>query len=246
MAFTLGIDLASQPAHTAGCLIRWDHGRAIVDRLELNLTDDAIIKMSGNAEKVGIDAPFGWPEPFVDFVQSHTAGTTDSTPWTNQWRDLLRFRRTDLVAKQTMGRWPLSVSTDLIGITAIRCAGLLSLLNVHDRSGDGRVAEVYPALALHQWGLLPRGYKGVKNTKVLATVFAELRCVCPWLNLSDENVTLLARNDHAFDALISSLVARAQMLNRTLPLPDEDRHLAATEGWIHIPEPNSLAHLVES
>lgn len=246
MPSTLGIDLASQPANTAGCLIRWDRDRATVEELHLNLTNDVIVELAAHAEKVGIDAPFGWPVPFVAFVQSHAAGTATYRSWTNEWRDALRFRQTDVVVRKTMGRWPLSVSSDLIGITAMRCAGLLSLLDVHDRSGDGPIVEVYPALALHQWGLLPRGYKGVKNSKVLATVLAELRNACPWLELADEHSALLASSDHAFDALISALVARAVMLDRTLPIPEDDQHLAATEGWIHIPASDSLAHLIES
>ena len=242
---TLGIDLASQPANTAGCLIRWEAERATVERLELDLTDDHIRELADGVDKVGIDAPFGWPEPFVAFVQAHAAGTADYQPWTGEWRDELRFRRTDMVARETMGKWPLSVSSDLIGITAMRCAGLLTALGVADRSGHGPVIEVYPSLALHRWGLVSRGYKGVKNAAVLAKLFGELLETCDWLSLREEDATLLAWNDHAFDALISALVARAAMLGRTLPVPQERRTVAATEGWIQIPEPGSLAHLID-
>jgi hypothetical protein len=128
----------------------------------------------------------------------------------------------------------------------MRCARLLARLDVHDRSGVERAVEVYPSVALKQWGLPHLGYKGGKNQKKLATLVDRFCKEQPWLRISEDHVTLLARNDHAFDALISALVARALMLDRTLPIPEEDRHLAATEGWIHIPEPDSLAQLIES
>ncbi|HEV2108843.1 MAG TPA: hypothetical protein VGR16_11315, partial [Thermomicrobiales bacterium] len=65
------------------------------------------------------------------------------------------------------------------------------------------------------------------------------------LVLSTEQASLCAQNDHAFDALISALIARAAMLNLTVPIPHELQRLAAIEGWIHIPEPGSLSRLTE-
>ncbi len=246
MPSTLGIDLASQPANTAGCLIRWDHGRATVEELQINLTDDAIIELAVNANKVGIDAPFGWPEPFVAFVSGHQHGGSTWPDEKPDWRHALCYRQTDRCVTTATCLRPLSVSADRIAWTTMRCARLLTRLDVHDRSGAERAVEVYPAVALKQWGLPHRGYKGGKNQKKLATLVERFCKDQPWLEVSDEDAKLLARNDHAFDALISSLVARAVMLNRTLPITQDDRHLAATEGWIHIPEPGSLAQLIES
>ncbi|MGH9280955.1 MAG: hypothetical protein ACRD12_23070 [Acidimicrobiales bacterium] len=42
-------------------------------------------------------------------------------------------------------------------------------------------------------------------------------------------------NEHAFDALIAALAARAAGLGWSAPPPVELRHLAEAEGWIHIP-----------
>jgi hypothetical protein len=42
-------------------------------------------------------------------------------------------------------------------------------------------------------------------------------------------------SDHAFDALVASLVARAASLGRTTVPPPGDVALAQMEGWIHVP-----------
>jgi Protein of unknown function (DUF429) len=71
--------------------------------------------------------------------------------------------------REETGVDPLSVSSNLLAICAMRCAHLLVELageGALDRTGAGLVAEVYPAAALRQWGLDPRGYKGTKPEKV--------------------------------------------------------------------------------
>jgi hypothetical protein len=60
MTITLGIDLGSQPATTAACLMRWEPGTATVLDLGLGLDDKALLGLARDADKVGIDAPFGW------------------------------------------------------------------------------------------------------------------------------------------------------------------------------------------
>lgn len=77
----------------------------------------------------------------------------------------LRYRATDYRVRQITGRWPLSVSTDRIGVAAMRCASLLDSLAAQGAPVD--------------------------------------RC----------------GSDHAFDALICALVARAAR-----------RHGAAADG----------------
>lgn len=201
---TLGIDLASQPAGTAGCTINWGEGIATVEAIRLGLTDDAVVELAAGCHKVGIDAPFGWPEPFVAFVQQQSANRLDWTPWTAERRVALCYRRTDEVVRMTTGASPLSVSADKIAITSMRCAGLLARLNVEDRSGAGQVVEVYPAVALKQWNFPYRLYKKPKNVTNLRALLAELRSACEWLVLSAEQASLCAQNDHAFDALIST------------------------------------------
>jgi Protein of unknown function (DUF429) len=87
---TLGIDLASQPKHTALCAIAWDDDRAEVralahaswngTALHDKLLSTAIRGLwgidggwgdAGHPVKTAIDAPFGWPEPFVQALEAH-------------------------------------------------------------------------------------------------------------------------------------------------------------------------------
>jgi len=50
-------------------------------------------------------------------------------------------------------------------------------------------------------------------------------------------------SDHALDAFLSALAARAAGQRRTtVPQPDQ-RELARTEGWIHVPRPESFEGL---
>jgi hypothetical protein len=63
------------------------------------------------------------------------------------------------------------------------------------------------------------------------------------LVVSDEQRAEIVRTDHALDALICALVARAAATDRTRRPPPELRDVAAREGWIHLPDEGSLAEL---
>lgn len=238
---TLGIDLASQPAKTAVCLVEWAADVARVVEVVVGADDDRLLELVREADRAGIDAPFGWPRPFVALLAAHRDGVAGDRVWTPVRRDALRFRRTDVVVREALGRWPLSVSSDLIAIVAMRCAGLLDRLGIEDRSGLGQVVETYPAVALRRWGLRSRGYKG--NPTALAALLSGLRAATPWLICDQESAALCGRSDHAFDALVSALVARAAALGLTARPGAEERELARLEGWIAIPEGGSLAPL---
>ena len=243
---TLGVDLASQPAATAACAIEWDAGRARVRAIDLGLDDNALVDRATDAGKVGIDAPFGWPAPFVELIRRHHGGLPMAGSWTwdNHQRDALRFRRTDHLVRALLNRWPLSVSTDLIAVPALRCAGLLDRLGVTDRSGRGPVIEVYPALALARWGFPSNGLKGASGCEARSAVLARLAADCPWLDLDAPIRARCERTDHAFDALIASLVARAAALGLTAAPSAADADHARLEGWIAVPTTDALAHLL--
>jgi Protein of unknown function (DUF429) len=117
-------------------------------------------ELNDDADRVGVDVPFGWPEAFVHAILSHHSGRS----WPAVPLTALRFRETDRFVRDQVGQWPLSVSSEKIGVTAMRAAGLLSRLAARgepvDRIGRGRWVEVYPAAALRRWGLSPIGYKG--------------------------------------------------------------------------------------
>ncbi len=239
---TLGIDLAAEPTDTAACEITWladtAHGRLYTDHLD----DDRLLAFIEDADKIGVDCPFGWPEPFVNAVAAHAHG--QAWPGRGQpgpgHRRSLRYRLTDEVVHQQVGVWPLSVSTDRIGVTAMRCATLLDALAAVgqpvDRTGDGRVVEVYPAAALKYWGLPHQGYKKADGALVRAQSLDRLLAKLPTLRLDRDALRRCLHSDNAFDALVCALVARAVAVGLTTPpRPGDQIERARVEGWIHLP-----------
>jgi predicted nuclease with RNAse H fold len=240
---TVGIDLASQAGKTACSAIEWGDSLAVVS-FGSDTSDSGLLAFMSSATKVGIDCPFGWPVDFVAAVSAHSR----HEPWppqdhthSEELRNL-RFRETDRrIAAQVNGRWPLSVSTDLIGVVAIRYARLASRLAAagHDvnRDGSGLVAETYPAAALRHWGVKSRGYKGAHSAQHLPTMVDEVLTLMPWLRFSSDEAERQCRTSHdAFDALVCALIARAvDRGESTAPTTAEDGHLALIEGWIHVP-----------
>lgn len=240
---TLGIDLASDPRKTGMCVVDWRAGEAVVEELRVGADDDELIAAQARVDVAGIDAPFGWPEPFEQMLSGAAPRWTG--PWSNERRNSLRFRVTDFHVHALVGRWPLSVSTDLIGVPALRCAGLLERMGVTDRSGDGTVFETYPAAALHSWGFKATGYKGPKKRKELTGLWAALKEKTPWLRFTDESQeSLIVDRDDALDALVAALVARAAKLDLTIGPNEDDSPRAVTEGWIHVPKTDSLKRLL--
>ena len=240
---TVGVDLSASPAKTAVACVDWDAERAVLTDLVVGADDTAIRRLVEGSTRIGIDSPFGWPDEFVDFVVAHHRNELSKGRELDDIarRRPLALRRTDLrIVDAGVGR-PLSVSADQIAHVAFRCAGLLADLGVDDRV-DGWAVEAYPAGALKRWGLTSRGYKRAANVSVLAGLVVALEEAAPWLDLSVHAETM-ARDDDAFDAVITALIARAAELSRTV-LPDAtDRPVAAREGWIHVPTAE-LAELI--
>jgi len=232
---TLGVDFAAQPTDTALCQMCWQDGRAEVTLLELNVCDERILKLSETADKVGLDVPFGWPVAFVKSLVFHREGA----PWPEHSQRELCYRATDRFVHAAIGKWPLSVSTDRIGITAFRSASLLSRLafmgEVVDRTGAGKFVEVYPAGAVRQWDFGPATRK---DTVALARAVAA-NC-SQWLQLAEEISARFATTRHALDALIASMVARAAAVGLCEPIPASCVESAQSEGWIALPLPGSL------
>ena len=231
---TLGVDMASQPRATAACVLRWDR-KVTVEFIACNLDDDAIVARCKEADHVGIDAPLGWPAPFVEFVSRQARGEPVDGPWTDARRDTLRLRATDRFVLAHTRLRPLSVSSDLIGVPAMRTAMLLSRLGVTRRDGSEGLHEVYPACALKVWGLPHRGYKGTDRQAQRRAILDALAANLTKLELDDETVNACLRWDHCLDALVSSLATRAGALGRAHAPPSEEASLAVREGWIVVP-----------
>lgn len=231
---TVGVDLAGRTGTTGVCRVTWGR-RAVVELLPARDDDDLLAAMR-SADKSGIDAPLGWPVAFAELVAAHRSGAelpalahheacADGRPGLG---NTFTHRLTDDVAWKRTGagrRRPLSVSVDKLGVLAIRGAGLLARLAEEGRAvprdGSGAVAEVYPAYALIMWGIASEGtYKGkgegaeAARGRVLAALEAGLG-----LDLSGEARRRCVADDHALDALISAVVARAVALGLTEGLP---------------------------
>jgi predicted nuclease with RNAse H fold len=249
---TLGIDLAAQPVNTSTCLIGWSGELPAVADLRSVVGDDELLDAISFADKVGIDAPFGWPDAFVDAVTAHRnrAGWPGSGEDQDVYRFHLSFRATDRRLIEGGARRPLSVSTDLIGVVAMRCAYLLDRLAARaepvDRAGSGKVIEAYPAPALTTWGISPTGYKSRVGAARLPELLSRLEQGLGGIEMTAEQREAIGSDHNCFDALVCSLVARAAALGLTQPPePGEEADRATREGWIHLPT-NPLDHLLES
>lgn len=201
---TLGIDLSTDPKKVWTCEIDWDESPPRVVALDClgeapdpreppqdvpwrsqGLVRDEAGLIAALIERitafgpaagriVGIDAPFGWPDAFVEAMTDWAAG--DLSGFTK--RPELRLRATDRFVHAAVGVTPMSVSTDRIGSTAMLCAEVLSGAARgldrpafdRARASDG-LAEVYPAAALKMWTtddgspLATAGYKSANATR---------------------------------------------------------------------------------
>ncbi|WP_430593203.1 DUF429 domain-containing protein [Humidisolicoccus flavus] len=237
---TVGVDLAAEPKGTAFAMINWGSAEARLERLELDVTDQTIVAASSAAEKIGIDCAFGWPDEFVKFLSTHAnrSGDVDFEPVDGgmEWRRRLAYRETDRRVREATGRWPLSVATDRLGLTALRCAGLLDRLQrggfAVDRAGSGAVVEVYPGATLRGWGIDTRGYKTEAAPR--ATLLRIVQESAPWLHLGVFERTMVHSAD-AFDAVISAIAARAAALGMYVHPEPELLDQAQREGWIALP-----------
>jgi predicted nuclease with RNAse H fold len=224
----VGIDLAASAAGTAFAVLA-DGG---LERVEVGADDARLLDVCRGADKIGIDCPLGWPAAFVEFLAAHAAGRHVPAAATIAERNRLTYRETDrwVIAHYPPLR-PLSVSADRIGHAALRCAGLLQALGEADRSGYGRVVEVYPTASLQTWRLRSRGYKRAAGLVLLDALATELG---GYVDLGGFDATC-RHSDHALDAVVAALSALAAQRGDAT-LPDRSRlAIAREEGWIAVP-----------
>jgi predicted nuclease with RNAse H fold len=217
--------------------------------------DRGLVELVDRGTVVGLDSPLGWPDDFVAAVTSHRL----SARWpsfehrsADRIRESLRYRTTDLFVRSLdLGSTPLSVSSDLIGVVAMRGAWLQSAWAqrwgaLEPRDGSGRLIETYPAAALRAWGLLARRgvrYKGGGAQGVRESQRAERQRIIEeieqhsetWLDVAPTLHDAAIASDHELDALVSALVALAARAHATYPVPPESKEAARREGWIHVP-----------
>lgn len=242
---TAGVDLAAEPKGTALAIIAWKKTQATLVDLQLGVNDETIVEAAGVVDKLGIDCALGWPIEFVEFLNNHA--NLESTSFPNggmDWRRRTSFRESDRHVREVTGKWPLSVSTDRLGLTAMRCAGLQGRLEQSgieiDRSGSGKIVEIYPGASLRLWGFDTAGYRS--NEEARDELLTSIEHAVPWLNLGSHRDLMISSTD-AFDAAIASLATRAAAINHYLPPPKKVLEIAKVEGWIALPT-SSIADLL--
>ena len=278
---TLGIDLASQPTNTAICAVKWDDGLPEIVQLARghipaeNLAQTPRARLHNRAlkramlgwfdgneprlevTKVGIDAPFGWPDAFI----GHVSDWHYRSQWNVKLGQLespeemhrMELRLTDrkVWARPEIAKKPLSVSTDKLAYPAMRCVTLLADLKRLDgadisRDGSGLACEVYPDPALRIWisempdGLTGRtSYKGKDNKKIRADLVSIIQGQTG-LRGDDRFFEQCEESDDCLDALICALIARAVTIGATVTPTDaglnaDEIRQVEREGWIHLP-----------
>ena len=241
----LGVDLATEPARTGLVEATWRDGAWRVAGPYPG--DDGTILERAAGAAVGLDAPLGWPDAFVEAVDAHHA----HRPWPEDVdANDLRYRATDrFVVDLDLGVRPLSVSSDLIGAVAWRAARLVTALGVARgrplvRDGSDGVFEVYPAAALRAWGLLGRRGERYKGGRVADPGARALRqrivadlaagAVGP-VALDGGLAGAAVDSDHLLDAILAALVVTAALAGATYTPPAALAARAAREGWLHVP-----------
>ena len=228
--------MAAEPKATALAVIDWTESSAKLLQLDLGVDDAHIVTNVRDAIKLGIDCPLGWPIEFVEFVQRHSSGDNTDISGDMQSRRRLAYRETDRAVREVTGRWPLSVSTDRLGLTAMRCAGLLSKIHADgvaiDRSGAGKVVEIYPAASLRLWGFDTAGYRASADVRV--ALLQRIKSAVSWFETSQFEEMRIESCD-AFDAVIANFAARSAQLGFSTKPPLANLKRAQAEGWIALP-----------
>jgi hypothetical protein len=195
--------------------------------------DGSLEKLAEESDAIAIDAPLGWPIAFTNAIVGHRTHRA----WPEVPDIKLRLRVTDR-RLGTERIWPLSVSTDRIGIVAFRAARLMPMLGRGPspaRDGSDGIYEVYPAAALARWAQQSRRYKRRDPLHE-----AGRRAILEWLvvnfrlDLRGHEERIVASSD-LLDAVICAVLAREAKLGRTDAIPSGDQDAAREEGWIHMP-----------
>ncbi|MCH7491654.1 MAG: DUF429 domain-containing protein [Gemmatimonadetes bacterium] len=152
MTSLVGVDFASSPKKTWAAFGEVSNaGRLRINEVRGGLEDKDLVAVSKEGHRViAIDAPFGWPDRFVSFVSDHHQGKRPRVVESDDFQ----LRVTDRLIHRRLGKRPLSVSTDKLGVAAHRITNLLRSFTTCDvpplwsTGKRTEVIEVYPAATL--------------------------------------------------------------------------------------------------
>ncbi|MCV7421379.1 DUF429 domain-containing protein [Mycobacterium yunnanensis] len=251
---TIGISLTAQPSKTWMALVSWEDGKAELQVLQHGVNNFEVGQVTSSSDIVGISCPFGWPKPFTDFVtrysaDQHGGSLVGSVPSDSG----MRYRFTAHLVKQLApGINPPSALSGSAAVATLRCATILAECgqtpaSIGHNSYPTKFVEVYPPASLSQWGLPYTGYKSASGQKLLVSMVTKLVTFTafagPWLKL-DRWLDTCQTEVGAFEAVICALTARAVALERAIsPHTPPEHHAAASEGWIWVPNEQSLSQL---
>jgi predicted nuclease with RNAse H fold len=239
-----GLDLAAEPKATALSLIDWSGKSARLVQLDLNIDDRFIVDSTRDALKLGIDCALGWPIEFVEFLNRYSQNSFSQIDGDMSWRRRMAYRETDRAVRELTGRWPLSVSTGRLGLTAMRCAGLLSKLAADgveiDRTGAGKVVEIYPGASLRLWAFDTSGYRASAASR--AALLEQICEAAPWFE-PGEFAELMIDSCDSVDSVIANFAARSAQMGLSTRPAREFEGQARKEGWIALPETTMAALL---
>ncbi len=235
---TCGVDLSSQAADTAIAVIDWGSVSPRLTQLEVGVDDETILDAARGADATAIAAPFGWPDPFLEFIVSNRTGFVSDPRRvaTTSGRNRLMYRTTDQRLREMLGLKLLPSTASSLAAQTLRCAGILARMREAgievSRAGGGRVVEAYAPASLVAWGLDEPKYKTTPAARVRIVEQASRRVS---LDLADHRATCM-ESDDALDALVCALTARAVAMGLwRAPLDSDEVEHAPTEGWVCIP-----------
>lgn len=256
-----GLDWSTSPDNRAlVTLNRSIEGEISLERLWHSVPNEVVVDLCRDMTmaSIGVDTPFGWPLDFSAFVANwrpgRPAGNNTAVPPTLEFC----LRRTDRVIHDELGKPPLSVSTNLIGVSARAWA---ELVHGHALNGQCVVAEpkqsplasiieVYPAATLI--ALLGTSdvamreiqrYKQKRDKHAAASARRSLLhrlCDCLPLQVPEgQRDSLIAQRSDELDALAAALTVAAFLgwlpgWSVRVPIGDEISY-AGQEGWIYFP-----------
>jgi predicted nuclease with RNAse H fold len=218
---TVGVDLSTTKGNRGVVTIDWSTQPVTVTAHRDKRDLDSIVELA-ELGTTAIDAPFGWPAPFVEFVQDPTGFHEQmiDSEYENYSRDL-RLRTTDRWVKEKYPDLnPLSVSMDKLGATAVVCGALRERIRKSGCQQD--IIEAYPKATAHVLGL------DGSWESIAAFLEVDAKSASP--------------NEHEADAFLAAITARCKDVAGS---SEEAPNAPRAEGSIVLPRAGvTLARLV--
>jgi len=262
----VGLDWATEPKNRAAVVLDWA-GPGYSIRLHTVIpwiSDDRVVQLCTGRDThvVAVDVPFGWPRAFSEFVCGWSPQGVGAREVPSS-RDF-RYRATDRIVQDELGKNPLSVSADRIGISSRAWAELLGKHGLGSRIDTGveepepepdpdaepkaerekpAIIEIYPGATLR--AIFPKdhpvntlGYRQDADARqrVLLSLLEHFHITATAAHM----VQLQGKAADTADALIAALTGLMYLQpveGWSVRRPTtEQQDDAAKEGWVFFPQ----------